>query len=238
MRSTIAQWDAESLCAAHGDVGPHLAGWCDQREAEQIGGDGHPDTGLLCALDERTKIVQRAGGVGRLHQRAEHIVGQRQRVEGSHPQRDSQRLGARSQHVERLGKHVFRDQEHRGRPACRAAAGPTRMESLQHGHGFGRRGRLVQERSRRDRQTGQIGHHGLEVEQRFEPTLGDLGLIGRVRRVPARILQHVAPNHGGHDAVVVAQPDEGPEHLVLRRNHAQAFEKLVFALRWREIQGP
>ena len=34
--------------------------------------------------------------------------------------------------------------------------------------------------------------HRLEVEQRLEPALGDLRLVGRVRRVPAGVLQDVA----------------------------------------------
>ena len=38
----------------------------------------------------------------------------------------------------------------------------------------------------------QVGDHRLEVEQRLEPALGDLGLVGRVLRVPAGILEDVA----------------------------------------------
>jgi hypothetical protein len=34
-----------------------------------------------------------------------------------------------------------------------------------------------------------------KLTQRFEPTLRDLGLVGRVRGVPGRVLEHVAQDH-------------------------------------------
>ena len=50
--------------------------------------------------------------------------------------------------------------------------------------------------SRRSRgQPGQVGDHGLEVEQRLEPALADLRLVRRVGGVPGRALQHVAADH-------------------------------------------
>ena len=64
-----------------------------------------------------------------------------------------------------------------------------------HVHGLGRGGRLVEQRGVGDRQAGQVGDHGLEVEQRLEPALGDLRLVGRVLGVPARVLQDVALDH-------------------------------------------
>ena len=39
---------------------------------------------------------------------------------------------------------------------------------------------------------GQVADHRLEIQQRFEPALGNLGLIRRVLRVPAGIFQDVA----------------------------------------------
>ena len=63
---------------------------------------------------------------------------------------------------------------------------------------------FVEERRRRDVHAGQILHDRLEVQQRFEPALGDLGLVRRVGRVPAGILEHVAQDDRGRDAVVVA----------------------------------
>src|SRR6266545_548023 len=50
---------------------------------------------------------------------------------------------------------------------------------------------------------------GLEVDERLEPALRDLGLIRRVLRVPARILEDVALDDPRGDAVVVAHADVG-----------------------------
>ena len=64
---------------------------------------------------------------------------------------------------------------------------------------------------------GQVLDHGLEVQQRFQPALGDLRLVRRVGRVPAGVLQDVAADHGRGDGPVVAEADHGRQHLVLRR---------------------
>ena len=50
------------------------------------------------------------------------------------------------------------------------------------------------------RQPGEVGDHGLEVQQRLEPALADLRLVRRVGGVPGRVLQHVAPDHRRGDA--------------------------------------
>ena len=51
-------------------------------------------------------------------------------------------------------------------------------------HRLGGRGRLVEHGGAGDRQPGEVGDHRLEVEQRLEPALADLGLVGRVGGVP------------------------------------------------------
>ena len=61
---------------------------------------------------------------------------------------------------------------------------------------------------------GEVADHGLEVEERLEPTLADLGLVGRVRGVPGRVLEHVAQDHAGGVGAVVASADERGDHLV------------------------
>ena len=57
--------------------------------------------------------------------------------------------------------------------------------------------------------------HRLEVQQRLQPPLRDLRLVGRVLRVPARVLQDVALDHRRRDAVRVAHADERLPDLVL-----------------------
>ena len=49
---------------------------------------------------------------------------------------------------------------------------------------------------------GEVGHHRLEVEERLQPALADLGLVRRVGRVPGGVLEHVAQDHRRRDRAV------------------------------------
>ena len=65
-----------------------------------------------------------------------------------------------------------------------------------HSHRLGGGGGFVEQRGVRQRKAGQLADHGLKIQQRFEPALGDFGLVGRVLRIPAGIFQDVSLNHG------------------------------------------
>ena len=108
--------------------------------------------------------------------------------------------------------------------------------ALEQRHRLGRGRRLVEERRIRHRHPRQIAHHRLEIEQRFEAALRDFGLIGRVGRVPAGILEHVALDDGRRDRVVVPEADVAPEHAVRRGDFAQplVIAELGLGLRQRE----
>jgi hypothetical protein len=60
--------------------------------------------------------------------------------------------------------------------------------------------------------------------------LRDLGLIGCVGGVPARVLHHHAQDHAWRDCVVVAETDVGAEDLVAFRQTVQALEVMMLAL--------
>ena len=62
-------------------------------------------------------------------------------------------------------------------------------------------------------EAGEVGDHRLVVEQRLQPALGDLWLVRRVLRGPARVLEHVAEDGVGDAGPVVTHPDVGPHHL-------------------------
>lgn len=53
-----------------------------------------------------------------------------------------------------------------------------------HQHGLGSSSAFVQKRSVGDGHAGEIGDHGLVVEERLETALGNLGLVGGVLGVP------------------------------------------------------
>ena len=93
------------------------------------------------------------------------------------------------EHGDRLRVGVVVDEE--------AVAAHAR-HAVGHRHRLGGRRGLVEQRGVGDLEAGELGDHRLEVEQRLEPALADLGLVGRVRRVPGGVLEHVAQDHRGH----------------------------------------
>ncbi len=103
-------------------------------------------------------------------------------------------------------------------------------------HRFGRGGRFVEERGVGDVERGQVGHHRLEIEQRLEAALRDLGLVGRVGGVPTGIFEDVALDDRRDDAVGIARADEVAHDFVLLRESAQFGERLLFRFAGREIE--
>ena len=107
---------------------------------------------------------------------------------------------------------------------------------MQQRHRFRRGRRLVEQRGVRHLHPRQVRHHRLEIQERLEAALRDLGLVGRVGRVPARVLHHHAQDHARRDRVVVAEADVGAERLVAAGNLRQPAQVLVFAFGGRQRQ--
>ena len=77
-------------------------------------------------------------------------------------------------------------------------------------------------------EAGQVGGHGLEVEQRLEAALGDLGLVGGVGGVPGGVLHDIAQDHRRGVRSVVTLPDHLHGGLVLAGNGAQLRQGFLF----------
>ena len=103
------------------------------------------------------------------------------------------------------------------------------IRAAHHQHGLGHGGGFIQQGGVGDRQADEVLDHGLEVQQRLQPALGDLRLVGRVRGVPGRGFEDVAADHRRGERVVVALPDHLHGGLVLRRQLAQLGEDFDFA---------
>ncbi len=109
---------------------------------------------------------------------------------------DVERFRASLQDVQRLREDAARDQEYALLPGRRL----LRLQPMEHRHRFGGRRALVEQRRAGDLHAGEVPHDRLEIEQRLEPALRDLGLVGRVGRIPAGILEDVPEDDARRDA--------------------------------------
>ena len=90
--------------------------------------------------------------------------------------------------------------------------------ALGQGHGFGGSRGFVQHGGVGNRHSGQVAHHGLEVDQGFHAALANFSLVGRVSGVPSGVFQNVAKDHTWCVITVIALTDETFENFVLLRH--------------------
>ncbi|MNZ36293.1 hypothetical protein D3C78_537090 [compost metagenome] len=179
-------------------------------------------------IDQRPQVVDLAVGVRVLQQRAEHLV-LLQVIHSVDDQVETETLSAGLHHGNGLRVAVFVDKE-------QVAFGLG--DPLGQGHGFRRGGGLIEQRGVGQLQTGQIDGQLLEVQQRFEPPLGDLRLIGCVRGVPAGIFQHVTQNDRRSEGTVVAHADQAGPDLVLLGIPTQPGQGGLFIEGRGQVQRP
>ncbi|KAF1054979.1 MAG: hypothetical protein GAK41_00467 [Burkholderia gladioli] len=224
VRAAEADRHAEALGVADRDVRAPFARRRQHRQREQVGRHQHVAADRVHGFGQRAIVAHVAVDARVLQQHAERVGlgGLRDRA-GDHF--DADRHGARADHFERLRQHVVGHEE---------AVRLRLAVALQQRHRLGGGGGLVEQRGVRDGQPGEVDHHLLEVQKRFQAALRDFWLVRRVGRVPGGIFEHVTQDHGRRMRVVIALADEGPEHLVLIRQLAQRGERFRLAFRLRE----
>jgi hypothetical protein len=181
----------------------------------------------VCLVGQRLHVDQTTVGRRVLRDHAEVVAGLLHRIGNHHL--DAERPRAGLDHRQGLRMQVRR---HDHPVALRLADAQHRR------HRLGRRSRLVQQRGVGEVEPGQVHHHLLIGQQRLEPALAHLGLIGRVGGVPARVLQHVPLDHRRRDRIVVAHADQRRGVAVLRGVGGQPIERLALGQRARQCQRP
>ena len=174
-------------------------------------------------------VVHRAVGRGVLQEAAERVLAEDEVLGGFHDDVDPDRLGAALHHLDGLRVAVLR---HVKRGGVAAAVDP-----IQHHHRLRRGRRLVEQRRVGDLQARQVDRHVLEVEERFQAALCNLGLVGRVLGVPGRIFQDVALDDGGRVGVAVAHADERAPRVVLGAGVLGRVEHLLLGEGGRQVEG-
>ena len=219
MRAAEAEGHAEALGVADHDVRAPFSRRHQQGERQQVGGRRDHAAARVRGFGDRPVVAHLAGAAGILQQHREGVGGERGGVVADlHV--DAEALGAGAHHGDRLRVAIGRDEEQVGL----ALAG-----ALGQGHRLGGGGGFVEQRGIADLHPGQVGGHGLEVDQGLHAALRDLGLVRRVGGVPGRVLQHVAQDHRRRVGAVVALADEAAEHLVAIGDPADLCQRLGLA---------
>ena len=208
MGAAIPHRHAETLGRANSNISPHFARAFQQSQGKNVGSD---DTQSLVRVQGGhlvAEIQHLPIGAGVLKDRPEHGIGGQgfgRTCEHLNPQRFSARANDRN----RLWVAVFIDKE----GVCLSA-----RRAFRHGHSFGSGGAFVQQRGIGDVHPGQIAHHGLIVEQGFQPPLRDFWLIRGIGGIPGGVFQNIAQDRGRGCGAIIPLPDKRGQHLILLRN--------------------
>jgi hypothetical protein len=227
--ATVAHGDAEALAAADHHVGTGGTGGAQQRQGEQVRRHRHQRVRGMRGADQRFDVLHGAAAARVGQEQAEGVLGGDQLGGVANVHLDAQGARPRFQNRQGLGMAVRVDQEH---VALRLA-----VHALQQRHGFrGRRG-LVEHRGIGQFHPREVHDHLLVGEQCLEAALGYLRLVGRVGRVPARVLQHVALDDRRSVGAVVPHADVAASQLVARCHVAKARQHIDLAPGAGQLQG-
>ena len=225
VRASESHRKAEPLGRSHGDVRAPFAGGFQQGQGQDVRHGGDQDAPAVCCCGEIVVIADRSVRCRVLDDHPELAAGKLVPVVAVADDFDAERFAARQQQVERLRKDVFVDEQNVAPLLDRFA----RTQGVHHQHRFGGGRRFVQQRTVADFHAGQRNDRRLEIQQRFQPSLRNFGLIRRIRGIPGRILENVPLDHGRRSRSVIAHADQTAVELIFAGNRANMGGELVFA---------
>jgi hypothetical protein len=112
---------------------------------------------------------------------------------------------------------------------CETLGFALAVDALHQGHRLGGGGCLIQQRRVSEIHAGEIHHHLLEGQQDFQTALRNLGLVGCIGGVPARIFQHIALDNPGSEGVVVPHANHRAFDHILIGIGAQLGDRFLLA---------
>jgi hypothetical protein len=199
--ATEAHGHAKTLCGADDDVGAHFARRGEEGEPQQIGCNDSQRAGGVGGVDFGPQVAEFAGGARVLEKDGE---GGSVRDRSHVARRKNFDVPAEGGSAGLQDGAGLRVQVGSGGDGAGFGAGQVSG----HGDGFGGGGGFVEQGRVGDRQAGEVGDHGLVIQQGFKAALGDLGLVGGVGGVPAGVFEHVALDHRWGMGAMVAAADQ------------------------------
>ena len=223
-RAAEAHRQTEALGGTHRDVGTPLSRRSEQYKAHQVAHGGHLRTGLVSG-GGKCRIVADMARCGRiLHDGAELLAGKLVSIVVVSNYLDAERLAARHEYIEHLREDVVVHEELVATVLYLVA----RTQGEHHEHRLSGGARIIQQRAVAYLHAGERNGHRLEVQERFEAALGNLGLVRGIGGVPCGILEHVAHDNGGSGRRVPAHTDERTHLSVLGGQLTHMSRELVF----------
>ncbi len=218
VRAAEAQRHPEALRGADDGVRPQLAGRGQQRQRQQVRGHGDQATAPVHLLDQRRRVAHHArtppgttAAARTARRRAARRPGRRPpaRCPAARPACAAPRSVCGSVSASTTKRALFAFPARRSSVIASAAAVASSSSDAP------ATGRPVRSAT-----------SGLEGQQRLQPALADLGLVGRVGGVPGRVLEDVAPDRRRGDRAAVAEPDHRDRDRVAPGERAQLGQRL------------
>ena len=225
----VPQRDAEPLRRADDDVRSPMARRLQQCQGEEVRRHGDHGAPLVRLFGEHGEVPHGTGAPRILLDQSEELAVGQPCPEVADLDQDPERLETGLEYRDGLRQAVGVHDD-----TVRLDRGATPHE----GHGLGHGGALVEQRGVRRIEPGEVGHHGLEIQECFEAALADLGLVRGVGGVPGGALEHVPLDHARCDRAVVAQAHHRLGEHVARCELTQFVRHLSLGGRRREPELP
>ena len=225
LRTAETHRDPETLRRTDHDIRAPLARRLEQREAQDVCRHGYQCAAAVSGGGKVLVIAHLAVSRRILHDRAELAARKVVIVEPVADDFDPERFAACEQQVERLRENILVDEQHVASLLDRL----TGTERKHHQHRLRGSRRFVQQRAVTHLHTGQADHRSLEIEQRFETALRNLGLIRSVRGVPRRVLEHVAQDYSRRSRAVIPHTDQAAVDFILAADLTDVVCKFILA---------
>merc|ERR1711937_1020216 len=219
VRSTISHWHSKALRGTNSNIGTELTGWGQHGQSKQVSGHDDLGVGSMGLLDHRGVLLEGSVRSWVLKRHTTDIVSAEVKgVLGRNDALETKTVGSGGADGDGLGVALVRHKE-----LWLLSVG----HGTAHGHGLSRGGSLVQQGGVGERKSSEVGDHGLEVQQRLQSSLRDLGLVWGVLSIPTRVLQQVSENHSRGEGSIVSHSNEVLVDLVLGSQFLHVLEVLV-----------